>query len=152
MNKKIVTVIGIVVLVAAAFFLGTKIGEVKQNQEPGNFQRQGLQGQGQMGQVQGGQFNGNIMNKSIIGEITAKDDTSITISLPNGGSKIIYLSDSTQVTKSTEGSIADLEIGTPISVNGNPNSNDGTITANTIQINPVQSPKPQTETGDIIKP
>ncbi|KKT29273.1 hypothetical protein A3G55_02825 [Candidatus Giovannonibacteria bacterium RIFCSPLOWO2_12_FULL_44_25] len=76
------------------------------------------------------------------GEIIAKDDKSVTIKIQDarlpdgqGGSKIIFLSDSTKIAKSTDGALSDLEVGKNISVNGVPNS-DGSITAQTIQLLP----------------
>ena len=69
------------------------------------------------------------------GEIIAKDDKSVTVKLQNGGSKIVFLSDSTEITKSAEGALSDLEIGKNISVNGTTNS-DGSVTAHTIQLRP----------------
>ncbi len=83
----------------------------------------------------GGQFGERLGNGFINGEIIAKDDQSITIKLPDGGSRIVFFSESTDITKSASGSVDDLTENEQVIVNGQENS-DGSYTAATIQIRP----------------
>lgn len=92
-----------------------------------------LQQFGAMGGGRGGMMRQN--GGFSAGSIIAKDDKSITVKLRDGGSKIIFLSEKTSVTKSAQGSINDLAVGTEITTSGTPNQ-DGSITADTIQIRP----------------
>jgi hypothetical protein len=135
MNKT--NVIAVVVIVGivgvAAFFSGMKYG--RKDQPAGNRQImanfQGRQfGNGGMQAARGrGASGGGFVN----GEIIKKDDTSVTVKLPDGGSKIIFINASSSVLKSTAGSAADLEAGKAVSINGTANS-DGSMTAQMIQL------------------
>ncbi len=71
----------------------------------------------------------------IAGEVLAIDDQSVTIKLPDGGSKIVYYSDSTQIMKSDAGTKTDLTVGAQVTTTGTANA-DGTSTAQSIQIRP----------------
>ncbi len=140
MNKLIVSVIAVAVVVGGgAFFGGMKYAESKSPR--GQFSRQGLSanvgdafGQyhaGGAGRQFGGQRGGGFTG----GEIISKDDKSVTVKIQNGGSRIVFFSDSTTVTKSAPGSLNDLTVGAQIFVNGSQNS-DGSVTAQTIQLRP----------------
>lgn len=137
--KKIILIFVALILVVGggAFFGGIKYAESKnsRNFSRGNFQnlaglsseerQQRLEEMG--GTRQGGGF--------ISGEILSKDNESVTIKMPDGGSKIIFYSETTQISKFIDGSSEDLNIGENISANGSANQ-DGSITAKTIQIRP----------------
>ena len=55
--------------------------------------------------------------------------------MTDGSSKIVFFSDSTEISKTTEGAVDDIEIGKQIMVSGDQNS-DGSYTAKTIQLSP----------------
>lgn len=152
MNKLIPVVIAVVVVVGGgAFFGGMKYAESKsprggsaqadfqnlQNLSPEERQQR-LQesganaGAGFRGGAAGGSQRGGGGGLTA-GEIISKDEKSVTVKLQDGGSKIIFLSDSTEITKSAAGTLSDLEVGKNISVNGTANS-DGSVTAQSIQL------------------
>lgn len=90
-----------------------------------------------------GQGNGNSVglrdgsgNNSVFGEISNVDDSSITVKTSDGNSKIILLSDSTTINQSTTASKDDLKVGTQIKVDGTTDTNTGSITGKSIEINP----------------
>jgi len=98
----------------------------------------GGQGQGrQFGGMRGGPGGGANEDFSA-GEITGKDDKSITLKTRDGSSKIVYFSDSTSIGKSEQGSVSDLSVGQQIMANGKSNP-DGSLSAQNIQIRPAQS-------------
>jgi len=149
MNKFItIGVAAVIVVGGGAFYGGMKYAEGRsprgqfsradiQNLSPEERQQR-LQG---LGANAGAGFRmgmgGGTGNRGgfVVGEIISKDDKSVTVKLNDGGSKIIFTSDSTKVTKSAEGSLADVQVGTQILANGTPNQ-DGSITAKTIQLSP----------------
>ncbi len=148
-NKLITIVIAVAVVVGGgAFYGGMKYAESKsprgqfsradfQNLSPEERQQRlqelGANAGGFRGGSGGGQRGGGGFTT---GEIISKDDKSVTVKLRDGGSKIVFLSDSTEITKSAAGVLSDLEIGKNISVNGTSNS-DGSVTAQAIQLRPV---------------
>ena len=69
----------------------------------------------------------------VAGQITAIDQSSITLQLPNGSSEVVFYSSSTPVSEPTTVSVSVLEVGTKIAIGGTGNS-DGSLTAQTIQV------------------
>ncbi len=147
-NKLIISIVVVIIVGVGTFFGGMKYGESKNLKlqgaqiSAGNFRNLSPEQRQQMMQQfnasngasrqpnTGGQRTGAGF---ISGEIISKDDKSITVKIPNGGSKIIFFASSTKISKLTDGSINDLEIGKNITVNGAANQ-DGSITAQTIQL------------------
>lgn len=139
MKNKIIAwaVIGAVIIGGGSFYGGMKYAEGKavSGFRGGNFAN--FQGGNRGGRLPGaanaasdgqggrGGFAG--------GEILSKDDKSITVTLPNGGSQIVFLSDSTEVVKTASSTVSSLKVGDTVIVNGTPNS-DGSVTARMIQL------------------
>jgi len=137
MNNKniiIIAVIAALIIGTGGFWGGMKYGQGKSAGT--NLQRTGTQGsfgQGNRTGVTSGRRAGGL--GFVNGQIIAKDDKSITVKSADGGSKIIFLAASTQVTKSASGTIADLIDNVQVMVNGTTNP-DGSVTASFIQIRP----------------
>ena len=133
-NKMLVGfVIAVVVVGAGAFYGGMKYDQSKSSQSKNSFGAQGGPTTRGTGQGRGGNrlAGGGFVNGSII----AKDDKSVTVKTADGGSKIIFLSGSTQIMKSVDGSTVDLTVGKNVIINGSANS-DGSLTAQSIQLRP----------------
>jgi hypothetical protein len=128
MKKLLVIIVIILIVGAGAFFGGMKYGQSKVPQRQQGFQQMGANVGNRFRSGQGG-------NGFVGGEIISKDDKSVTIQLPDGGSKIIFFSNSTVITKSAEGSLNDLAVSKQIIITGDQNS-DGSYTAKTIQLRP----------------
>jgi hypothetical protein len=133
MKKILTSVLVTAVLVGGgAFYGGMKYAQSKMPRrigqgDFGNFQ--------QMGAANIGGLRGNRSGGFAVGEVIAKDKNSVTIKLNNGGSKIVFYSDATEVGKFTKGTADDLQVGESVTVSGDANQ-DGSITAKLIQIRP----------------
>ncbi len=130
--KKNVSIILVTALVMglSSFYLGMQYA---QSQGVGT---QSLRGAN--GNPSGGGFRGrgaNDRGNGVAGEILSKDDKSVTLKLRDGGSSIVFFSDSTAITKSISGTKDDLVIGKTVFVSGDKNS-DGSMNAKTIQLRP----------------
>ena len=88
-------------------------------------------GAGERPQGLGGRFQGQ--GRPISGEIIEGDEKSITVKLPDGSSRIIFVGETVQINKSAPGTKEDLIQGTQVFVVGSENP-DGSLTATSIQI------------------
>jgi len=149
--KKILPIIVMILLVGAGAFYGGM--KYQQSKSPaaasGNFQRGAAN---ISGVLRNGRTGGNSGGGFATGEIIAKDDKSVTVQLRSpqnatgtastqAGSKIIFLSASTDITKSASGTPADLQVGQTVTVSGTANA-DGSLTAQSIQLRPASANQP----------
>lgn len=136
MNKPIIAII--ILIVSIGFFYAGMTYAQKKLSSPRGANRSGqffMTGNEQFQRgAPGGRANGSIT----AGEIIAKDNTSVTIRLRDGGSRIIFFSDTTPVLKSVEGTASDLSVGQQITVTGSANT-DGSTTAESLQIRPANT-------------
>jgi hypothetical protein len=132
-NSGLVVIVFGLILVGSAFFGGMKYG-----------QKTPRLGGGPNGIPTGIQRNDN--GSFINGEILSKDDKSITVKLADGGSKIVFVSNSTQVMKSTSGTLNDLAVGQKVTANGATNT-DGSVTATNVGVRPDAEPTPLAPNG-----
>jgi len=73
--------------------------------------------------------------QAVTGKIIEQNEGGITVEQSDGSTKIIFVNGATAITKSVNGTPLDLSKGEQALINGNENP-DGSITANTIQVNP----------------
>ena len=125
-NTILIAIIAALVFGGGGFFAGQQYQ--KNQRMTGQSDRSGNPGQRRFG----GQ-NGN--NRPVAGEILNADDKSITVKMMDGSSKIVLLSDKTQINKAATASKSDLKTGEKVAVFGSENS-DGSLTAASIQLNP----------------
>src|SRR3989344_1205764 len=140
MNPKIAGVIAIVVIIGGgAFYGGMTYAQMSRGGSGGgNFtnlspeERQArFAGNGNPGTRGSGGTGGGFT----AGEIISKDETSITIKMQDGSTKIVLVSSSAQIMKSAAGTVNDLTVGTQVTITGSANS-DGSLTAESVQIRP----------------
>jgi hypothetical protein len=145
--KKILPIILVILVVAIIFGVGGFYGGMKYaqsktssgNPSGQNFQNLTPEQRQQLSQNRAGR-GGNGAN-FLSGEVISKDQQSLTIKMPDGSSKIVFYSDSTEVGKFVNGTPNDLEVGKTVTVNGAANQ-DGSIAAQSIQIRPATPSQP----------
>jgi len=150
MKKTVLLVLVVAVVVGGlAFYGGMKYGQGKVSQR---FAQMGANGGSFRGTSGQGRTGTGGMNVGFVsGTILSKDANSITVQLRNlgaagsnngTGSKIVFLSTSTEIGKTVSGTLNDLSVGQSVTVTGSANS-DGSVTAQSVQIRPnMPSPSP----------
>ena len=146
MSKIISAIIAGVLLAGGAFYAGMKYGAGKNPASTSpSFSQADQGGQGQFNQLGGVGATGvrggrGTRGGFIVGEIIAKDETSITVNIRDprlpegtGGSKIVFITPKTPVTKSVSGALKDLNVGEQVTIMSTPNP-DGSVTAESVQI------------------
>lgn len=148
MPKYIVIALAVFAVGGGSFFGGMKYAESKTPRRVSQEDFQNLrdlspeerqQRLQNMGANAGGPFNrrgGQAGANFAVGEIINKDNASATVKLRDGGSKIVFFSGQTTITKMATGSAQDLVVGEQITATGTQNQ-DGSVTAQNIQIRPV---------------
>ncbi|MCL4417531.1 MAG: DUF5666 domain-containing protein [Actinobacteria bacterium] len=125
----VLTIVLLIIVGGGAFFGGMKYQQTKRSsfsQQAGTFQRQGRN-------IMGGNRAGF---RPVSGEVISSDDKSITVKLQDGSTKIVLLSDKTQINRAETINKSELKNGEKVAVFGAENS-DGSITAQNIQLNPI---------------
>lgn len=127
LNTILLIIILLLLVGGGSFFAGMKY---QQSKLPNFGQFRGAMGpQGTPGVQQRGMG-------AVRGEIISQDEGSITVKLADDSSKIVLISEETEITKASEGSTDDLEVGKQVMVFGEENS-DGSVSAENVQINPL---------------
>ena len=73
--------------------------------------------------------------RPVRGQVLSASDTSLTVKMSDGSTRIIVLSSSTAFMQSTKAVLTDIKTGDTVNVVGTANS-DGSVTAQDVQINP----------------
>lgn len=130
-NNLLLTIIIITIAGAGTFWGGMKYQQSKQPSRDDFQVMREMRQSNSMPTALHGQGEGSGM---IRGEIISQDEEGITIKLPDDSSKIVLISENTEINKATEATPDDLTTGDQIMVFGRTNS-DGSISAAQIQLN-----------------
>lgn len=150
MNKIFIIIPLAVAIAAGSFFGGMKYAESKDAKDSGgrrgNFSNLANltpeQRQQKMLETGGRRvINGGTNGEFAAGQIISSDGESITVKLNDGGSRIIFYSEATRISKFADGQAGDLENGKNIMASGTKNQ-DGSLTAQSIQIRPEAEGQP----------
>lgn len=124
----------LVVIGAGAFYGGMKYQQGQQT----SLSQAGAGGGNSAGARGGGARGAGNRNgfRPVSGDILSADDTSITVKLADGSSRIVLINDKTTINKAVVAAKADLKVGEKVAVFGTTNT-DGSVSAQNIQLNPI---------------
>lgn len=123
-----------VVCAIVFFFIGMFVGKGTASQTSTGRGYSSSSARGFSGASRGGNGGGFAS-----GQVTAKDNQTITFQLPNGNSEVVLYSSSTQVSMPTTASLNDVTVGAQVMIGGTQNA-DGSVTAQSIQIRTASTP------------
>lgn len=129
-SLNLTTLILVVIVGSASFWGGMKY---QQSRTPSFIGRYRDQAGGTGANSQIGIGPRRMGNGQIVGEITNVADTSITVKSNDGSSKIVLLSDKTNLNQASTAAKTDLKIGGKVAIFGTSNP-DGSITGVSIQL------------------
>lgn len=121
MKKEILFLIILILVAVGAFYGGMKY---QQSKIP---KRTFFQREGQTTQMR---------ERVLSGEVISKDEKSLTLKLPDGSTRIVFISDSTKVSKMVKGNLNDIEPGKQVLIIGS-QTTEGTFFADQIQLSPL---------------
>lgn len=130
-NKQIIVIVLVSVISVALGFYGGTYYQKTQKSTPNL-------GQNQFNRIANRNQTGGTRNgfRPVSGDILSIDDKSMTVKLTDGGSRIVILSEKMTIGKTSVAQKGDLIVGEKVSVIGQDNP-DGSVTAQNIQINPM---------------
>lgn len=132
-NTILITIITLLIGGGLGFYAGMKYQQSQRSTLAGQFgNRQFLMRNGQ--RVNVGNNRGSF--RPVNGEVISTDEKSITVKLQDGSSKIVLLSDKTEINKAEKVERSELKEGVKVAVFGIENK-DGSVSAQNIQLNPV---------------
>lgn len=131
MNKKniLIVLIALIVVGALSFYGGEYVNSKKVSANP--YTQRGMNNRA--GNIGGAAFGGMRNGGLSMGEVVSVDKTSMTIKTRDGGSKIVFFTDTTPIMKSVSGTSSDITVGKEVTITGASNP-DGSLNAESIQI------------------
>lgn len=138
-NQLIIMFLVAVVMAGTGFFAGTKYQESKTptfSRQFGNGMQNpsgiGANGRGAAGTAGGARTGA----RQVVGDIIKSDDTSITVKMSDGSTRIVFVNDKTMINKASSAMKTDLTVGEKVAAFGTDNP-DGSMNAANVQLNPI---------------